>query len=253
MNTKFFMPPNIFSRILLSEIENSADLEFETIPSSFIARRVSNEQNSVGLIPTLDLLTNKDLFISSELGISFDALLSNSYIHFREEQETISELFLRGDVTTNEVILSKILFREFYDIEVKTTLLSQEPSEFNKNILIVGDENFENELFLNGLSFAEEIIELIYAPYVNFVLAGTSEKAIKEFNSKFKDALALGHEEKFDHLFPKFPQTALDFISVNIQHLVFDFDEQDLESIKALLQMPYYHGMIKDMIDLKLV
>ena len=42
----------------------------------------------------MDLITNKDLFISSEIGISFDALLSNAYIHFKEEQETIEELFL---------------------------------------------------------------------------------------------------------------------------------------------------------------
>ena len=253
MNTKFFMPPNIFSRIFLSEIGTKSDIEHETIPSSIIVKRILNDQNSVGLIPTLDLLSNKDLFVSSEIGISFDALLSNAYIHFKEEQETISELFLKGDVTSNEVILSKILFKEFYDVEVKTTLLSHQPSGFNDNILIVGDENFENELFLNGLSFAEEIIELINAPYVNYILVGTSEKAIKDFNSKFKNTLATGHEEKFDHLFPKFPQTALDFISVNIQHLVFNFDEQDLEGIKSVLQMPYYHGMIKDMIEVKLV
>ena len=253
MNTKIFLPPNIFSSILLSELENRADFEFKTIPSSVIAKRLSADENSIGLIPTLDLLTNKELFISSKLGISFDALLSNAYIHFKEEQEKISEIFLRGDVTSNEVILSKILFKEFYDIEVKTTLLSQEPSEFKNNILIVGDENFEKGLFLNGLSFAEEIIELISAPYVNFVLAGASEQVVKDFNSKFKNVLATGHKEKFDHLFPTFPQTALDFISVNIQHLVFNFDEQDLEGIQSLLQMPYYHGMIKDIIDLKLV
>ena len=191
----------------MSEMGTKSDLQFETIPSSVIVKQISNNQNSVGLIPTLDLLSNKDLFISSELGISFDALLSNAYIHFKEEQETIDEIFLRGDVTSNEVILSKILFKEFYDVEVKTTLLSQEPSEFNDNILIVGDENFEKELFLNGLSFAEEIIELINAPYVNFVLAGTSERVIKDFNSNFKKILATGHEEKFDQLFPTFPQT----------------------------------------------
>ena len=225
MNTKFFLPQNIFSRIFLSEIGTKSDIEHETIPSSVIVKRILKDQNSVGLIPTLDLLSNRDLFVSSELGISFDALLSNAYIHFKEEQETISEIFLKGDVTSNEVILSKILFKEFYDVDVKTTLLSQEQPNFNDNLLIVGDENFEKELFLNGLSFAEEIIELINAPYVNFVLAGTSEKVIKEFNSNFKETLTTGHGEKFDHLFPKFPETSLNFISVNVQHLVFDLDE----------------------------
>ena len=253
MNTKFYLPQNIFSRILLSEIESKADIEFETIPSSVIAKRLSTVQNSVGLIPTLDLISNKDLYVSSEIGISFDALLSNAYIHFKEEQETIDELFLKGDVTSNEVIISKILFKEFYDVEVKTTLLSHHSPDFSENILIVGDENYEKEIFLNGLSFSEEIIELINAPYVNFVLAGTSDIVLKKINLLFKEALENGHAEKIDHLFPTFPQTALNFISVNIQHLVFDFDEQDIEGIKLLLQMPYYHGLIKDIIELKFV
>jgi hypothetical protein len=77
--------------------------------------------------------------------------------------------------------------------------------------------------------------------------------AIKKINSQFKEVLASGHAEKIDHLFPTFPQTALDFISINIQHLVFDFDKQDLEGIKQLLQMPYYHGLIKDIIEVKFV
>lgn len=253
MNTKFYLPKNIFSSILLSEMEKKSDIEFETVPSSVIAKRLAADQNSVGLIPSLDLISNKDLFVSSEIGISFDALLSNAYIHFKEEQETIDEIFLKGDVTSNEVILSKILFKEFYDVEVKTTLLSHQPTDFSENILIVGDENYEKEIFLSGLSFADEIIELINAPYVNFILAGTSDELVKKINSTFKKALESGHAEKIDHLFPKFPQTALDFVTVNLQHLVFDFDEQDLEGIKLLLQMPYYHGLIKDIIEVKFV
>jgi hypothetical protein len=253
MNTKFYLPKNIFSRILLSEIEKKSDVEFETVPSSVMAKRLAADQNSVGLIPSLDLISNKDLFVSSEIGISFDALLSNAYIHFKEEQETIDEIFLKGDVTSNEVIMGKILFKEFYDVEVKTTLLSHQPTDFSENILIVGDENYEKEIFLSGLSFAEEIIELINAPYVNFILAGTSNELVKKINSTFKKSLESGHAEKIDHLFPTFPQTALDFITVNLQHLVFDFDEQDLEGIKQLLQMPYYHGLIKDIIEVKFV
>jgi hypothetical protein len=253
MRTKFYLPRNIFSQILLSEIEDKSEIDFQFFPSSLIVKNISNEKNSVGLIPTMDIITNKDLFISSEIGISFDALISNAYIHFKEEQETIDELSMKGDVTSNEVILSKILFKEFYDVEIKTTLLNKEVTDFKDNILIVGDENYEKELFLNGLSFAEEIIELINAPYVNFVLASASEDALKEFNSKYKGNFTNGHADNYDNLFPGFPQTSLDFLSVNIQHLVFDFDEQDLEGIKQLLQLPYYHGMIKEILDVKFV
>lgn len=253
MKTKFYLPRNIFSQILLSEIEDKSGFEFEFVPSSLVVMNLSQNEGSLGLIPTMDLISNKDLFVSSEIGISFDALLSNAYIHFKEEQETIEELLLKGDVTSNEVILSKILFKEFYDVEIKTTLLNRETPDFNDNILIIGDENYEKELFLNGLSFAEEIIELINAPYVNFVLASNSEETVKDFNSNYKSSLTKGHADNFDYLLPDFPQTSLDFLSVNIQHLVFDFDEQDTEGIKQLLQMPYYHGMIKEIADVKFV
>ena len=253
MKTKFYLPRNIFSRILLSEIEDKSELDIEFLPASLISKKLSDDNNSVGLIPTMDILTNKDFFVSSEIGISFDALLSNAYIHFKEEQETIDELLMKGDVSSNEVILSKILFKEFYDVEIKTTLLNREVSDFKDNLLIIGDENYEKELFLNGLSFAEEIIELINAPYVNFVLAGNSEESLKTFNTAYKEEFSAAHKENFDDLFPNFPQTSLDFLSVNIQHLVFDFEEQDREGINQLLQMPYFHGMIKEMIELKFV
>ena len=253
MKTKFYLPRNIFSHILLSEIEDKSELDIEFLPSSLISKRLTDDNNSVGLIPTMDLLTNKDIFVSSEVGISFNALLSNSYIHFKEEQETIDELLMKGDVSSNEVILSKILFKEFYDVEIKTTLLNKEVSDFKDNLLIIGDENYEKELFLNGLSFAEEIIELINAPYVNFVLTGNSEEVLKDFNSKYKSSFTRGHAENYENLFPTFPQTSLDFLSVNIQHLVFDFEEQDREGINQLLQMPYFHGMIKEIIEVKFV
>jgi hypothetical protein len=68
-------------------------------------------------------------------------------------------------------------------------LLNREVTDFKDNILIIGDENYEKELFLNGLSFSEEIIELINAPYVNFVLAAKSEETLQDFNSKYKSSL----------------------------------------------------------------
>ncbi len=253
MNTKIYLPQNIFSRILLSEIEDKSGFESEFLPASLVVKNILQNEDSLGLIPTMDILTNNDLFVSSEIGISFNALISNAYIYFKEEQETIEELFLRGDVSSNEVILSKILFKEFYDVEIKTTLLSKELPDFKDNILITGDENFEKGLFLNGLSFSEEIIELIDAPYINFVLAGSSEEVLKSFVISQKENFKKAHSDSSNDSFPTFPQTSLDFLSVNMQHLVFDLEEQDREGIKLLLQMPYYHGMVKEMIDVKFV
>lgn len=253
MKTKILLPQNVFSRILLSELnlDDSIDVEFQ--PAALIANRLLKEENSIGLVPTLDLLTSKDLFVSSKIGVSFNALLSNSYIHFKEGQETIEKIFLKGDVTTNEIILSKILFKEFYDVDVTPTLVKDESFHFNDNTLIVGDENYEKELFLNGLSFSEEIIELLDAPYVNFILTGSSENVLNNFANRFRDNLLNGHTEDYTDLLKGFTQSALEFISVNIQHIVFDLEDQDLEGIKSLMQLPYFHGILKDMIDIKFI
>jgi len=253
MKTKIYLPENIFTRIFLSEISEDAELEKHFVPAALVVKNLIEDKNSLGLIPTLDLITNKNLFVSSKVGISFDALLSNSYIHFKEKQDTINEIFLKGDITTNEVILSKILFKEFYNVNIKTTLLRNEPSDFNDSILIAGDENYEKEIFLNGLSFSEEVIELISAPYVNFILASSSEDGLKEFEKIHGPGFENGHSENFKNLLPHLSSTSLDFLSVYLQHLVFDFDEQDMEGIKQLLQMPYYHGVIKEMVEVKFV
>lgn len=253
MKTKILLPKNVFSKIFLSELNLGENVAIEFHPASIIAKKLLQQENSIGLIPTLDLLTSKDLFVSSKIGLSFNALLSNSYIHFKEGQETLEQIFLKGDVTTNEIILSKILFKEFYDVDVTPTLVKDETAHINDNTLIVGDENYEKELFLNGLSFAEEIIELLDAPYVNYILAGSSEKLLKDFTEKHRDELLNGHTEDYSKLLTGITQTSIDFISVNIQHIVFDLEDQDLEGIKSLMQLPYFHGILKDMIDIKFV
>ena len=70
-----------------------------------------------------------------------------------------------------EVILSKILFKELYNSEIKIILKTGSGFEDDKNYIITGDMNFREDLFIRGFSFAEEVAELINLPYVNYVFA----------------------------------------------------------------------------------
>jgi hypothetical protein len=253
MKKTLLLPQNIFSRIFFSELNREDNIQFQFLNSALIAQKLKDNPDMLGLIPVLDLLRFNDLFISSEIGISFNALLSNSYLHFKEGQESLNEIFLKGDVSSNEVILSKILFKEFYDVDVKHTLVADDLFHQHENLLIVGDENYQKELFLNGLSFAEEVIELISAPYVDFVLASSSENTIEDFTLKHKNEIQNGHPENLDDLLKDLPSSSIEFISVNLQHVIFDFEDQDLEGIKTIMQMPYFHGMIKDIPEVKFI
>lgn len=250
---KIYLPQNIFTRIFLSELSEDQEFNYQFLPSALISKKLMLEDDAVGLIPSMDLITHKDFFISSEIGISFNALLSNSYLHFKENQTTIDKLFLKGDVSSNEALLSKILLKEMYDIDITPRLVTPEFLTQDENILIAGDENFEKSLFLNGLSFAEEIIELINAPYVNFLLASKSEEGLKSFSIKHRNDFLEGHSESYNDLLQNYPMESIDFISVNIQHVVFDLEDQDLEGIKLLLQLPFYHGIINDLFEIKFV
>ncbi len=250
---KIYLPQNIFTRILRSELSEDNEADFHHLPSALVSKKLMTEENSIGLIPSMDLITHKDFYVSAEIGISFNALLSNSYLHFKENQTTIDKLFLKGDISSNEALLSKILLKEMYDIDITPRLVTPEFLLQDENILIAGDENFEKELFLNGLSFAEEIIELINAPYVNFLLASKNEDILKSFVIRHRDDFISGHSDTFEHLLKGYPNQSIEFITVNMQHVIFDLEDQDLEGIKLLLQLPYYHGITNDLFEIKFV
>lgn len=253
MNTKLFVPQNYFVKLFLAELKPADDIEIHFSPASLISKKVLENDNSIGLIPSLDLLTFKDFFLSSRIGISFNALLSNAYLYFNEEQETLEELSLAGDLTSNEILLSKILFKEFYDIDIKPVIKTNEKELVNTNFIQVGDRNYVDEIFLKGLSFSEEIIEMINAPYINFVLAGLSDDSLKGFVNRYENNFIDGHDESAVKVDTGFPDLSNDFININLQHIIFDFENQDIEGIKNLLQMPYYHGITKELIELKFV
>ena len=63
----------------------------------------------------------------------------------------------------------------------------------------------------------------------------------------------LNPTEVFENMNENFLMASKDYLAENLQHVVFNFDEQDLEGIKRLLELPYCHGIIKDMIDVKFV
>lgn len=253
MKTNLYLPQNFYSNLFLKEINPDEDLNVIYQPSALIAKKLIEDENAVGLIPSLDLLTYKDFFISSRIGISFNALLSNSYLYFKENEHTIDELAVTGDVTSNEIILSKILFSELYNIDVKTKLITKELISPDDSYILTGDDNFRDEQFFNGLSFSEEIIELINAPYINFLTAGVSDNALKNFVSRYESNLLDGHDKKFAEISSGFSELSLDFIRINLQHVIFDFEDQDLEGIKYLMQLPYFYGIISEMIDVKFV
>lgn len=251
---KILLPENIFARILSSAlIQNDKDTII-FYPSGLLSKNLASNKNAIALIPTMDLLNHRDLFISQSLGISFDESISNSYIYFNQNEKLEKEVILAGDVSSNEAVLTKILFAEVYGIDVQLSFEKINGGTSDKNRVLVGDRNFIEGNLNSAISFTEEIIELITAPYVNFVFASESEITLKDFQSRYQKIISeLDTSQMIEKTNDSFSTDIKNYLTDNIQHVVFNFNAQDLEGIKQLLELPYFQGIIDDLIEVKFV
>lgn len=222
--------------------------------SAVISKQLDENRGDIALIPSMDLLNHPDFFISGRTALSFDGALSNSYFYFLKQIRMVKEIYLRGDVSKNEAILAKIIFAEQFDTPVDVVLDSK-PFQINtKNYLVCGDDNFAGSIFEAGISLADQISDMIDAPYVNYVLASKNEALIKEFNS------ALGNQDKFlednfERIMPRlgYHQSILDEIKLNLNSVYFDMTENEKKALTDLLRLPYFTGIMEELYEIKFV
>jgi len=249
---KIFFPDNIFSRLLVVVIDKEESKEFLFEPSSILSKKLNDNPHSATLIPTLEFITNKNLFVSKSVGISFEDQLSNSFIYYEPGLKEIVKLKLAGDISSMEVILSKIIFKELYDSDIEIAIQTKLDTKISGNYLIAGDENYNNARFEKGISIAEVVSEIISAPFANYVLASNDKNLLEEYTSKLLPVLD-NIEYNSSSLPENYNLKSSDFIKANFNTINYKIDEQDIAGINELLQLPYYYGLIKDIIEVNFV
>lgn len=251
---EIFLPDNFVFHIFSNSLPASIRQQIIFKQSSLISAAIDETDASVGFIPSIDLIFHKDFFVSSKFGIAFEGQLSTSYLYFKSESKKISDLILSGDVSSLEPIIAKILFKELYDTDLEIRIEQNPETIKNQNSIISGDYNFSSGLFKNGISLAEEITDFLSLPFVNFILVSKDENLLNSFQNSL-----LGISEEIyssieeDKIKLPFNIEANDFIKSNISSLIFDIEQNDIEGINHLLLLPYYHGIIKEIIDVKYV
>ena len=233
-------------------LDVEANSAIEYLPSASLSKTISEDLSAVALIPTSDIITNKELYVSAKIGISFDGSPSNSYIYYEKDESTIDKLLLSGDASTMEVIFGKILFKEMYNVIVEIVLTTDKKKLKNNNFIVAGDDNFFGAKYKNGISFAEEMIEMISAPFVNYVLASQDKDKLIEVSENILAKIS-GSEINNISFPDEFPLDSREFIKNNIPKVFYMLDEDDIEGINNLINLPFYHGMIKDIIEVKFV
>ena len=246
-----YLPQNIFSAIFALILPDKQKESVIIKPSSMISKALEEDKNSVGFIPSFDLLNHKDFFISKKTAVSFDGLLSASYFYFVPGQNKFNKIRMKGDVSSNEMVLTKILFKERYATDVEIIIDTSDELEFDSNnYLISGNINFENNYFSKGISFADQTAELIDYPFTHYLVASKNEEVIKSFTEPF-DELDKIIEDKLTTILPKLQlgEDAQKFLSLNWNAVYFDLTKNEIEGLNELLRLPYFHGIVKDIVE----
>lgn len=248
---KIFLPQNIFSAIFALTLPDEVKDNVEIKPAATIAKDLSEDSSAVGFIPSCDLMDYKDLFVSRKIFIAFDGLLSNSYLYFGSNQNNLEEFLLRGDVSKNEALLSRILFSEKFDTALSFKIDMNEIISEDKNYIISGNENFKNNIYQNGLSFSDQVAELIDYPYVNFILCSRNENLLKEFESN-KNELDKLIEDNIDNIIGKLDldNKTKEFIKMNLNSVYFNMTQNEVDGLKEIYKLLFYHGIIEDIFDI---
>jgi len=248
------LPNNIFTRVLSSCLPDDLKSKINFLPSSQITQSIEQDNSAVGLIPVMDLLKHKDLNISGKYGISFEGSLCISYIYYSKDEKFINKVGLAGDVSSQEVILSKILFKELYGSDIEIEIITDLKKAGDKNLLILGDENFNDERFLKGISFAEIMIDTFSLPFVNYIFTSAEKQELENFIKSLEGIESLVYdrfeEKRFDS---KISLASEEYVRSNISSFVFKFDAQDKEGIEQMLRLPYFHGMVNDIVEVKFI
>ena len=171
---------------------------------------------------------------------------------FGQNQKHVTDVKLAGDVSSMEVMLCKILFKEFYNSNIEISIQTVISENINGTYLIAGDENFKSAKYENGINIADQIIELISAPFVNYVFASSDENALKSYSFKISDVITDINYEA-NTVFNNYDSSISEFLRANFNKVVYKLDEQDIVGIVELLRLPYYHGLIEDIVDVKFV
>ena len=251
---KLVFPENFFTQLIIDNLPSGLKHTIVRKPSSLISSEINKDETVVGLLPIMDLIKYRDLFVSQSFGISFEGSLCNSYIYFNSNEKNIKEFYSLGDVSSVDIIIAKILFDEIYE-SVLDLKISSDISILNaKNSLLIGKDNFINERFSKGVSFSEEFVDAFSVPFVNYVFASLSGNNIAELNNTLEGVNDSVYDIIESNNFgSEYSQITRDYIKENISSFIFNLKDEDIEGMKFILQLPFFKGITNDLTELKLI
>lgn len=250
---KLIAPKNLFT-LIFTEAVKQKGLEIFFVETSLVSKELEHNTSAIALMPSLDLINHRNLFVSSKYAVAFDGMLSNSFFYFHKNERKFEKISLRGGVSLNDIILTKILLAEQYFCEAEIALDPAHLPAEEKDYLVVGDENYSLWDYKNGISFSDQIAEMIDFPYVNFVFASPDKEELTAFNNLIGN-IDQTIEDKIDGILYKInpPDEVKTFLKENLDSVYYEMTPNEVEGLNELVKLLFYHGIVEDMFDIKFV
>lgn len=249
---KIGMPDSFYFRIIGEIASKNEDFKAYFEPSAVLAGKISSGELDAAFIPSLYLLQNEEVLVSSKIGLSFEGFASQSFMKFTKlEEGEKADISVAGDQSIQEPLIVEIILHELYGIESRFHLKSVKDALKDDNAVLTGDAALNAEYHEQGLSLSEELYEISELPYLNFVLAAKDAEKGKLVEKYFAE-----RAEQFYEMIEGENEFGLDeknrsFMRENVQGTVIDLDEADIEGLNNLLRMIFYKGLSQDIRELK--
>lgn len=246
------LPDSFYFRIIGKIAAKSDNITLQYEPSAILPDKLKMGELDAAFIPSLYLLKNENLLISSKIGLSFEGYAAHAFMILKKlEEGEKADISIAGDQSIQEPILAEIIMHEMYGLETRFHLKSIADAKKDENIILAGDAALTEELYEKGLSLSEEYYEVSELPYLNFVLAAVDPEKGKLVEAHFTKYAGLYYELiEGDEPFG-LDEKSRNFVRENVPGTVIDLDEADIEGLNNLLRMVFYKGLSEDIRELK--
>lgn len=252
MRFKLGLPQNIFANMLASVLPREF-FSYYYLTNSEILKGLVNGEIDLAIVPSLEILNENNLFVSSKIGIAFDGIVSDDYLYYK--QNSLDSLKLVGSISLNEILLSKVLFKENYETDVRQEVLAEYDIENSaENVLVSGDENFRKNIYLHGDSFAEHVSDFLEAPYLKYILVAAHKENIEMAHQHL-----YAPESEIEIRFPVilkslgFNDDVIAFVKQNFDGIYFELTEHEIDGYNEMRKLPFYYGFVEEVKEITFV
>jgi len=243
----------LFTQPLYRTLKRSSDFSGELLfdtPSAHIDGLMSNERN-VAFVPPIDFAQNSSgMILYPGIGVASSGESSVARLYLRRNLPLIRTLAV-GNVSTTDVVLSRIVLGEKYDSEpaiipvigsIDEMLVKADCALVSGNSLLTVNSNHP---FIDIVDEWNDITEL---PFVHTICIARSE-----IFSKNISALLLASQEAGRNSLESIAQETsaeaklpADLLQNYLSHFFYGFDDLSKTSLDEFFRMAFYYGMLPD-------